>query len=88
MINLDERYHEYLQGTKKLRIDGANERLQAYGWHLIEDRAQNLTKGQCDRMLKEYIRKGENPNDLRAVSQEDPRFPTKPKSEGWLPTNF
>ena len=33
MINLDERYHEYLQGTKKLRIDGANERLQAYGWH-------------------------------------------------------
>ena len=58
------------------------------GWHLIEDRAQNLTKGQCDRMLKEYIRKGENPNDLRAVSQEDARFPTKPKSEGWLPTNF
>ena len=58
------------------------------GWHLIEDRAQDLTKGQCDRMLKEYIRKGENPNDLRAVSQEDPRFPTKPKSEGWLPTNF
>ena len=33
MINLDERYHEYLQGIKKLRIDGANERLQAYGWH-------------------------------------------------------
>ena len=58
------------------------------GWHLIEDRAQNLTKGQCDRMLKEYIRKGENPNDLRAVSQEDPSFPTKPKSEAWLPTNF
>ena len=58
------------------------------GWHLIEDRAQDLTKGQCDRMLKEYIRKGENPNDLRAVSQEDPRFPTKPKSEGWLPTNL
>ena len=58
------------------------------GWHLIEDRAQNLTKGQCDRMLKEYIRKGENPNYLRAVSQEDPRFPTKPKSVGWLPTNF
>ena len=58
------------------------------GWHLIEDRAQDLTKGQCDRMLKEYIRKGENPNDLRAVGQEDPRFPTKPKSEGWLPTNF
>ena len=58
------------------------------GWHLIEDRAQDLTKGQCDRMLKEYIRKGENPNDLRAVLQDDRRFPTKPKSEGWLPPNF
>ena len=58
------------------------------GWHLIEDRAQNLTKGQCDRMLKEYIRKGENPNDLRAVLQDDRRFQTNQKSEGWLPTNF
>ena len=33
MINLDERYQEYLQGNKKLRIDGINERFQAYGWH-------------------------------------------------------
>ena len=33
MINLDERYHDYLDGSKKLRIDGVNERLQAYGWH-------------------------------------------------------
>ena len=33
MINLDERYHEYLQGRKKLRIDGVDERVSAYGWH-------------------------------------------------------
>ena len=33
MINLDERYHDYLDGSKKLRIDVVNERLQAYGWH-------------------------------------------------------
>ena len=33
MINLDERYHDYLDGSKKLRIDGVDERLQAYGWH-------------------------------------------------------
>ena len=33
MINLDERYHDYLQSDKTLRIDGVNERLQAYGWH-------------------------------------------------------
>ena len=33
MINLDERYHDYLQSDKKLKIDGKGERLQAYGWH-------------------------------------------------------
>ena len=33
MINLDERYHDYLTNNKTLRIDGINERLQAYGWH-------------------------------------------------------
>ena len=32
MINLDERYHDYLDGSKKLRIDGVDERLNAYGW--------------------------------------------------------
>ena len=59
------------------------------GWHLIEDRAQNLTKGQCDRMLKDYIRGGENPNDLKAVLQDDVRFPTPPTTNpGWLPTNI
>ena len=59
------------------------------GWHLIEDRAQNLTKGQCDRMLKDYIRGGENPNDLKAVLQDDVRFPTPPTTNpGGLPTNI
>jgi len=33
MINLDERYHDYLNGSKKLRINGVDEKLQAYGWH-------------------------------------------------------
>ena len=33
MINLDERYHDYLDGSKKLRINGVEEKLQAYGWH-------------------------------------------------------
>ena len=33
MINLDERYHDYLTNKKTLRIDGAEERLHAYGWH-------------------------------------------------------
>ena len=34
MINLDEKFHNYLEkGGKTFRIDGVNERLQGYGWH-------------------------------------------------------
>ena len=33
MINLDERYHSYLSGGKKLRIDGIEEPVKGYGWH-------------------------------------------------------
>ena len=33
MINLDERYHSYLDGSKKLRIDGIEERVTNYGYH-------------------------------------------------------
>ena len=33
MINLDERYHSYLDGSKKMRIDGMEERVKAYGCH-------------------------------------------------------
>jgi len=32
MLNLDERYHSYLDGSKKLRIDGEEERVKAYGY--------------------------------------------------------
>ena len=33
MINLDERYHSYLEGRKKLRIDGVEERVKSYGYN-------------------------------------------------------
>ena len=32
MINLDDRYHSYLNGSKRLRIDGVDERVVGYGW--------------------------------------------------------
>ena len=32
MLNLDERYHSYLNGEKKLRIDGVEEKVVAYGY--------------------------------------------------------
>ena len=33
LLNLDERYHSYLDGSKKMRIDGNDEKVIAYGWH-------------------------------------------------------
>ena len=33
MINLDERYHDYLGGKKKFRIDDKEEQVKAYGWN-------------------------------------------------------
>ena len=32
MLNLDERYQSYLDGKKKLRIDGEEHRVIAYGY--------------------------------------------------------
>ena len=32
MINLDEKYHSYLIGEKKLRIDGIEEKVVEYGY--------------------------------------------------------
>ena len=33
MINLDEKYHDYLTSSKTLRIDGVQERVRGYGYH-------------------------------------------------------
>tara|TARA_Y100001937_G_scaffold95210_1_gene129282 strand:+ start:335 stop:553 length:219 start_codon:yes stop_codon:yes gene_type:complete len=33
MINLDERYHSYLEGKKKMRIDGIEEKVINYGYN-------------------------------------------------------
>ena len=33
MLNLDERYISYLDGSKKMRIDGEDEKVIGYGWH-------------------------------------------------------
>ena len=32
MINLDDRYHSYLHGSKRMRIDGVGEKVKGYGW--------------------------------------------------------
>ena len=33
MINLDQRYLGYLDGSKKFRIDVKEEKVEAYGWN-------------------------------------------------------
>ena len=58
------------------------------GWHLIANNADELTKEECDRMLKELVDQGQNPGDLKAVVQDDPRFPTEKADPGDIPTNL
>ena len=58
------------------------------GWHLIANNADELTKEECDRMLKELVDQGQNPGDLKAVPQDDPRFPTEKADPGYIPTNL
>ena len=58
------------------------------GWHLIANNADDLDKEECDRMLKELVDQGQNPNDLKAVSQDDPRYPTEKPDPGYIPQNL
>jgi len=37
------------------------------GWELIDASASKLTREQCDQLLEEYLKRGYNPNSLRAV---------------------
>ena len=54
------------------------------GWSVIPE-AQNLTREDCDVKLNEYVRLGANPNSLKAVLQDDTRFPSSPADPGYLP---
>ena len=55
------------------------------GWVLISADADELTKEDCDRKLQEYVDSGQNPGDLKAVLQEDPRYPTEKIDPGYIP---
>ena len=54
------------------------------GWSVIPE-AQNLTKEECDVKLNEFVRLGANPNALKAVLQDDRRFPNPPTDKGFIP---
>ena len=58
--------------------------LDTTGWQVIAE-AQNLTKEDCDVKLNEFVRLGANPNSLKAVLQDDRRFPNPPTDKGFIP---
>mgnify|MGYP003150263811 FL=1 len=56
------------------------------GYHLISNRAYNLTKEECDVMLNEFIENGQSPNSIKAVLVNDPRYSDeKPGKTGYIP---
>ena len=56
------------------------------GYHLIDDTAIHLNKDQATEKYWGYVNGGENPNDLKIVWQDDPRYPTLEPSPGFIPT--
>ena len=56
------------------------------GYHLIDNRAYNLTKEECDVMINEFIGNGQSPNAIKAVLVDDPRYSEeKPSQTGNVP---
>ena len=44
------------------------------GWVLIDDKAQNLTKEECDKMLDSAFKAGANPQYIKVVANNDPKY--------------
>ena len=44
------------------------------GWTLIDDKAQNLTKEECDKMLDNALKAGANPQYIKVVANNDPKY--------------
>ena len=45
-------------------------------WVLIDDKAQNLTKEECDKWIDDLLVRGANPNYFKIAIQNDPNYPT------------
>jgi len=49
--------------------------LSTSGWSLIDSKAQNLTKEDCDVWIQKAMDNGVAQNRLKVARQEDPRYP-------------
>tara|TARA_B100001250_G_scaffold309658_1_gene271600 strand:- start:433 stop:633 length:201 start_codon:yes stop_codon:yes gene_type:complete len=49
--------------------------LSTNGWDLIDNKAQNLTKEDCDVWIQKAMDNGVAQNRLKVARQEDPRYP-------------
>ena len=58
--------------------------LDTTGWQVIAE-AQNLTKGECDVKLNEFIRNGAAPSTLNVVLDSDPKYQFDTKNKGYFP---
>jgi hypothetical protein len=47
------------------------------GWGLIDEKAENLTKQECDKWIKDLLNAGANPNYFKIAAQNDPRYPNE-----------
>ena len=56
------------------------------GYHLIDNRAYNLTKEECDVMLNDFVENGQSPTAIKAVLVDDPRYKDEiPSDTGYIP---
>ena len=44
------------------------------GWALSDSAAQNLTRDECNQWIRNLLDRGANPNDFKAVLQDDTRY--------------
>tara|TARA_B100001079_G_scaffold267639_2_gene276704 strand:- start:346 stop:552 length:207 start_codon:yes stop_codon:yes gene_type:complete len=54
--------------------------LSTNGWLLMDNKAQNLTKEECDVWIQKAMNNGVAQNRLKVARQEDPRYPETPES--------
>ena len=48
--------------------------LSTEGWNLIDKNAQNLTKEECDTFLNNALKAGANPQFIKVVANNDPKY--------------